>query len=117
MTQFYLFASSADSLNLEPEYDFKDKYTRSQSLTRSSDGTGFLYIFGFYRAFDIPVNYKSETYKNKVVQWWADNEALMYLEEGGTVRNVRIVNNTVPLNQRAMPYSDLFKGVIELEEF
>lgn len=115
---FYLFANSSDSVTINPEYDdYEEKRTKQQSLTRSTVGTGYHYTFGTYNAFELSLKFINSSDTCRINSWWGASTTLNFMEDGKSPVAVKIVNGTLPLNSRISPYTDLFQGSLELEEF
>lgn len=115
MTDFYLFANSATSVTLNPLYDFKSETVKNISMERSPTGTLFMYQFGTYRRFKVPLTYVTSADKTRIESWWAVNTTVYFMEQGGTAVQVKIVNESTPFSQRVKPYFNLFAGQLELE--
>lgn len=118
MTDHYLFVdSSVAVVTLNPEYGYEAGKVKNQMRKRSVTGKEYSYTLGTYEEFEVPVEYVSSADRYQIEQWWEDNDAMYWLEEGGTAVQVRITNDEFPLRKRNKPYYDYFKGTIKLSTY
>lgn len=114
---FYLFADSSTSVTLNPEWSYKDTPKKIESRRRTTDGSEYVYTWATYREFEVPVMYVSSADAYQIEQWWENNTELKWMQDGGTVHDVKILGSKSPLTERSMPYIDKFKGTINLGTF
>ena len=111
---FFLFQNSATSVTVYPEWDYEDRLAKMQEVDRGLTGQLFIYQFGSYRDFKIPVTYVTSADKTRIESWWMAGTSLYWMNSGGTPVSVRITNDVTPFTKRVKPYIDRFQGVIEL---
>lgn len=115
---FRLFVNSSTGVDIEPEYNFKDSGERIESRHRTRDGSEYAYRWGSFRAFKMDVTYVDSAFKSFVNSWWDSGTDLLFMETGTTdVYSVHIVNKNRPVDRLIKPYTDLFRGTIELETY
>lgn len=85
---------------------------------RSKSGREYVYKFGEYNRFQFGVMFVDSSFKFTVNTWWSSNADLLFMEESGTqVFSVHITNRDQPVGGFIRPYTDLFKGKLELETY
>lgn len=110
-----LFVNSADGLSLDPEFSFKQATRKIESRHRSRDASEFVYKWGEYDRFSVPVMYVNSETQSIVNSWWSSNADLLFKSESASaVYSVHLVNRELPIGEFIKPYDTLFKGVIEL---
>lgn len=103
---------------LQPEYDYKEKDRKVESRHRTKSGAEFVYKFGDYKKRKLSVMYVDSSDKYTVNGWWNNNTDLIFMGSSDTdVNSVRLTNKETPIGIAIKPYTDLFKGVIELETY
>ena len=112
---YRLFVDSSTGVDVQPEYDYKEKDKKVESRHRSANGDEYVYKWGDIGFVQFKVMFVNSAFKSMVNSWWGDNTDLLWMEEGGTVvTSVHLINKTKPIDGLQKPYSDLFKGKIEL---
>jgi hypothetical protein len=118
MAQYRLFVDSSNGVDVDPEWSFAAKHQKVETEHRTRGGKLFKYKWAEYRRWEVPVAYVDSAFVSQVQSWWGGNQALLFMEEGGTeVYSVRIVNPEVPCGEHIRPYTTLWQGVIELETY
>ena len=112
---FRLFVDSSTGVDVDPEWDYKEASEKVESRHRTRDGSEFVYKWGDIGNIQFTVSFVDSSFRAQVNSWWGGNQALLWMEEGGSdVTSVYLVNRTKPIDQFVRPYDDLFKGKIEL---
>lgn len=115
---FRLFVDSSNGVDVEPEYDFSDSKIKIEDRHRTRSGAEYVYKWGGYVDIKMSVMYVNSEFKSIVNSWWSSNTSLLWMEEGGTqVFSVRLVNNEQPVSDIVKPYTNVFKGTIELKGY
>lgn len=115
---FRLFIDSSTGIDVDPEWSYEDMGKKIEDRHRARDGSEYVYKWGEFDRFKVPVSYVNSEFKSVVNSWWSSNVDLKWMEEGGSVvYDVRITNSEKPINSVIRPYNDLFSGVIELESY
>ena len=119
-TNYYLGTSSADAVTLLPEKSYRAGKKQIRSVLRTRGGGLFLYTWGDYEKYKIPVDYMPASAASLVNSWWETNtELLFFVESGGAteVHSVMILNTDTPMDSHAPPYVDKYKGTIKQEGY
>lgn len=115
---YRLFVNSSTGVDVEPEWGFKDSGKKVETRHRTRSGEEYVYRWGDYRTFDVPVMYVSSSTMAIVNSWWNSNTELLFMEEGSTdVSSVHISNKSKPIDSKIKPYDNLFKGTIKLSTY
>lgn len=113
---FRLFVDSSTGLDVEPTWGYEDRGEKIEDRHRARSGKEFVYKWGEYSSFKVPVTYVNSEFMSIVNSWWSSNTDLQWMEEGASdVYNVRITNSRKPVGSNIAPYRDLFDGELELE--
>jgi len=112
---FRLFIDSSTGVDVYPEYSYTQDFQKVETSHRTKGGRLFRYKYGEFKVFKFGVEYVNSEFKSIVNSWWNTNTELLFMEVGATqVYSVRIDNRRLPVSRPVKPYSDLFKGKIEL---
>jgi len=115
---FRLFVDSDNGVTVEPEWDLKEKDSKIETRNRTRSGAEYVYKWGDYQTTKFSVMYVNSDFKSIVNSYWNNNVDLLWMEEGGSiVTSVHIVNKNTPIGGYIKPYSDTFKGTIELSTY
>ena len=115
---YILQASSSDQFSFEPEYDFVKSSAKIENMHRTRSGDRYVYKWGEYVRFKMSVKYVSSENASMVNDWWSENTALQFYEEGSTdITSCQITNKNTPFGEFVKPHNDLFEGRLELEEY
>jgi len=119
MAQFRLFVDSSNGVDIDPTWDFANQDEKVESRHRVRSGRSYVYRWGGYKKYNVPVSYVNSNFKSIVNSYWDSNADLLFMEVGNSssVSSVRIVNGALPVGESVMPYTDQFIGVIELETY
>ena len=94
---YRLFVDSDNGLDVAPQYDYTEADKKVESRHRTRSGNEYVYRFG---------------------SWWDSNADLLWMEEGGIeVHSVHLVNKELPIGKPVKPYTDQFRGKIELGSY
>lgn len=120
MTTYRLGITSADAIQLYPEWNFKlgKKQIRNQHRARSA--SLFIYKWSDYHRISFNVDKVAAADAIIINSWWDTNQELVFFVDSGggsDVRSVILTNNETPLNQFPKPYNNLYKGSILLEGY
>lgn len=77
----FLSNSGGVSLEIFPEYNFKDGGRKIEDRHRTRDGSEFVYKWGEYRLIEIDVKYVNSSFRTIVNSWWSVNEDLLYIDD------------------------------------
>lgn len=115
---FALFVNSADSITLEPEWDFEESGSKIEDMHRMRDGSLFRYKWGSFDKWKFSVMFVNSATKNTINEWFDTNQKLLFMEVGDTaVHSVYLSSKKLPIGKVIKPYTDQFRGTIELETY
>ncbi len=119
MSQYRLFVDSDNGVDVDPLWSFKEESQKIESKHRVRSGKSYIYKWGNYNRFKIPVTFVSSSFKAIVNSYWQSNAEVLFMEVGvpSSVSSVRVVNKKTPVGKFMVPYVDQFAGVIELETY
>lgn len=115
-----LFPSSGNHVTLEPEWNFdrKDTQVKNEHVTRS--GKRYVYKWGSYCKFSFGLTYVNSSTAALINSWWITNTKLMLSatsEELTQIYSVMLIATDLPLGQYQKPYTDKFKGTLDLQGY
>lgn len=115
---YRLVDSASNVVSLNPDYDLRLSGKRQASKHRTRDGGVFLYMWSVHDR----VKFKIEDVNSEdaclINSWWGGNVPLMLFDTSSTVVvSGYLVNAAKPIDGIMKPYTDQFKGVIELEGY
>lgn len=99
---------------LEPQYSSGVK--KFEYKSRTSTGNQSVYKHSQKNKFKIPVRYVNSEFKSVVNSWYENNTEVIFTVDS-TEYNVLLTGKNTPINSFDSPYTDQFKGIIELETF
>lgn len=115
---FLLFPISGSHVDLEIEWDYERKDAQIKSEHTARSGRRFVYKWGSYYKFSFSVDFVNSSTAAIVNSWWETNTKLMFKSTSDTaVYSVTIVANDTPIGQYSKPYTDRFRGKIELQGY
>lgn len=115
---FRLFVDSSTGVDVYPDWDYAEKDTKVESRHRARNGAEYVYKWGNVRSIKFSIAYVDSSFRAQVNSWWGGNVDLLWMEEGGTaVSSVHLVNKSKPVDGLVKPYTDLFRGKIELGSY
>lgn len=116
---FTIYTDSTDGFTFEPEYNFRQRDRKIETVHRTRGGFQSQYIHGNYRRWKIEVRYVNSGDKQKVNSWWGSGARLLFQDDNApTVPfGVRLVNRDLPVSRPERPYDYEWRGLLELEEF
>mgnify|MGYP001563591545 FL=1 len=114
----YVLFDGTNTVSLEPEYDIKFDRRKVENSHRTRSGENYRYRWGGYRRCKFSVEFLSSADMCQVNSWWDANVPLRLFDINSTVVvSGYLVNGSAPIDQYVKPYTDQFKGVIELEGY
>jgi len=118
---YTLFTNSTDGISFDPDFGFKHRDKKIQNSIRVRSGLGFVYKFGDYKRWKIPLRFVGSADKKTLNDWWSNNTELFFYDDNDTTAastsTVRIANRASPVSQPEKPYDYEWKGSLELEEY
>ena len=115
---FRLFVDSSNGLDVEPEYNYQENDKKIENRHRTRDGSEYVYKWGDYKMWKFDIRWVNSAFRSTVNSWWNTNTELLFMEEGGTeVFSVRLTNKSLPISKFERPYTDTFRGIIELGSY
>lgn len=119
MPQFRLFVDSSNGVDIDPTWDYKEIGRKIESRHRVRSGRSYVYKWGQFSKYEVPVTYVSSSFKFTVNDYWINNTDLLFMEVGiiTSISSVRVTNKVVPIGSFVAPYTDLFLGTINLETY
>lgn len=115
---FLLFPSSGNHVTLEPEWDFdrKDGKVENEHITRA--GKRYVYRWGSYYKASFSLTFVNSSTAAIINSWWDSNTKLLFMESGATqIYSVMLVGKELPLGSFQKPYTNLFRGKIDLQGY
>ena len=114
----YVLFDGTNTVSLEPEYDIKFDHRKVENSHRTRAGENYRYVWGSYRRCKFSVEFINSADMCRVNSWWGANTALRLYDINSTVVvSGYLANGSAPIDQYVKPYTDQFKGVIELEGY
>ena len=117
---FELGISSADAIQLYPEYDFKDTNPIIEQRHRTLSGKLYNYRWADYDHFEFSLQYVSRSNASIINSWYNSRaELLFFVNSGGStdVYSVMIMNDNNPLEKFNKPYDSYMGGKLILESY
>ena len=117
---YLLFATSGTHVEITPEWNFDRKDTQIKNEHRTRSGKRYVYKWGSYVKFSFGITFASSSDAALINSWWITNTKLLFSSNSGEltqVYSVMITANDFPLGQFQKPYTDRFKGTIDLEGY
>jgi hypothetical protein len=115
---FILQANSSSQVTLEPEYDYARTDAKIENEHRTRSGDRYVYNWGRYRRIKFSIRYVDSATMNIVNNWWRNDTKLEFYEQGTTdITSCQLTNSTIPIGEFVRPYTNLFEGRVELEEY
>lgn len=112
---YRLFVDSSNGITVMPEYDYANRGEKVESRHRTREGYEYVYKWGSFERIEFSVRFVNSEFESIVNSWWESNTDLLWMEESGTVvTSVHITNSRKPISEFERPYTNLFKGKIEL---
>lgn len=114
----YVLSDGTSVVSLAPEYDIKFGQRKIESSLRTRTGANYKYTWGRYGKVEMKVEFLTSADMTQINSWWAANTPLRLFDMGSAV----VVSGTIsgtesPIAQLVPPYTDKFKGTIELEGY
>ena len=113
-----LFVDSSNGVTIESDWDYEERDKKLEDKHRTRGGGRYVYKWGSYRSWKIPVSYVNSSFAAIVNSWWVSNTQLLFKSESAAaVYSVQLTNDAKPLGKFVRPYDTLFAGTIELETY
>lgn len=112
--------TSATAVTLNVLHSHKRRKRQIRNAHRARAGGHYLYKWGDFEKFRVPVEFLSPANAGIVNSWWDTNtQLILFITSGGStqVNSVMIMNDESPLQQMQKPWFEHFKGVIDLEGY
>lgn len=115
---FRLFVDSNNGVSLDAEYDFSDDRSKIEDRHRTRAGNQYFYKWSAFDELSFSVMYVNSSTRAVVNSWWESNTKLLLKDENATqVYSVCLTNDSLPISKYVKPYTNLWKGKIELEGY
>ncbi len=112
---FRLYVNSANGVDVNVEYDFKDTGRKFESRHRVRSGAEYVYKWGEWTELKFSIAFVNSEFKSIVNSWWSSNTDLLWKEvDVAGITSVHLINKSKPVDRLVKPYNDLFRGKIEL---
>jgi len=115
---YLLFPSSGNHVTLEPEWNFdrKDAQVKNEHITRG--GKRYVYKWGSYVKFGFGLTFINSSTAALINSWWITNTKLQFMSTSETaVYSVMLIASDLPMGSFQKPYTDKFKGTIDLQGY
>jgi hypothetical protein len=115
---FLLFPSSGNHVSIDPEWNFtrKDQKVENEHIARS--GKRYVYKWGSYYHTTFDLTFVSSSTMAIINSWWQTNTKLMFVDSGGAqIYSVMLIGKELPIGMYQKPYTDLYRGKIELQGY
>lgn len=113
-----LYVDSSNGVSIEPDWEYAEPDKKLEDEHRMRSGGRYVYKWGSFRRWALPVSYVNSSFAAVVNSWWLSNTQLLFKSESSTaVYSVQITNDDKPLGKYVQPYDTLFAGSIELETY
>lgn len=114
----YVLIDSENNIYIAPDFDFENKTEKIESRHRVRSGEEYVYKWGEFRKFEMGVSFVNSSFKSVINSYWYDNTKLLFVQSGDMkIYSVQVSNNNLPVGNLIAPYTNLFRGTIELESF
>lgn len=113
---YLLGPTSADSVEVFPEWDYKSGAKKLEKRHRLENGDYYVYKTGEYDRIQFKVKFFDSSDASLVNSWWESNTELQFYD-GTNVASVMLRNDDTPFSQFQKPYTDLMQGMIKLEGY
>ncbi len=117
---FKLWDSSSGSVDLLPEWNYKDGKTKIYDRSRSKTGGLFQYSHGHYQEFVLNVKFAPSSVAGTVNSWWENQQLCQFdVNSNGTsaITSVMITNKKSPFQSFSKLQIDRYDGKIELSTY
>lgn len=112
------FGVSSYSLDLNIDYEIEYSGERLENVHRTRDGGLYVYTWGTFKKFKLPVSYVNSNFRSVVNSWWESGAELVLTTENGTsINSVQLRNKSIPIAKVIKPYEDQFQGTLILETY
>ncbi len=116
--QYLLFVNSSEGISLHPQYDYVREHQKLEASHRTQTGNMFRYRFGEWKRWKFSISHLSLQDIQLINGWWQNNTPLHWMDGVSTpLYQVLLVNRKLPLGQHILPYTDRYRGHLELETY
>ena len=109
--------SMVDYVQVYPEYNYELTGKKIEDRKRSRAGKEYVYKWSQYKGWKFDIFYVNCADMTKINSWWSGNDTLIFIDNLSQVNTVRLTNDKTPISKFEKPYTDLWSGMIELENF
>ena len=114
----YTLFDGTTTVSLSPEYDIKFDSRKIENSHRTRSGANYRYVWGSYKRAKFGVEFLSSSDMCVVNSWWGANVALRLFDTNSSVVvSGYLSNGSAPIDSYIKPYTDQYKGIIELESY
>jgi hypothetical protein len=114
----YVLSDGTNVVSLEPHYDILLSGEKIESSHRTLAGRNYRYTWGEYSRTKFNVDFLTSADMTRINSWWSANTPLVLYDMNSTViSSSYIVNPTKPIDGLVPPYTDMFRGMIQLEGY
>lgn len=112
---YRLFVDSANGVTVYPHWDFKPDARKKQSEHRTRSGRRYVYKWGEYQNWKFKIDFVNSNDASIINSWWSDNTELLFKSESeSAVYSVMLENRARPMAKFVKPYTDQYRGTIQL---
>ncbi len=107
-----------NEFEFEPEWDIKLDDRKIETVQRTTTGAMYRYLWGKFKRAKLSLEFISSADMTRVNSWWGANTPLVLFDSlGDVVVSGYLTNGSAPIDSLVKPYTDQFKGTIELESY
>ena len=117
---YELGITSVTAIQFYPDWEYSNGDTMVKSKHRTRTGNLYQYKWNDYGKISFNATWVTSETKSIVNSWWSSQTKLLwFVNDGSTVdvSSVMLVNNEAPFKVNIKPYTEYWKGPIELEEY
>lgn len=112
------YPNLSEILAINPDYDYEEEDQKIEVVHRVKSGREYRYKFGDYGRTKFSVSYVNSEFKSICNSWWNNNADLRFVDQFGLeVMSCHLVNRKQPVGKPIKPYTNQFRGTIELETY
>lgn len=114
----FVLIDSLNSVYITPDFDYENTSEKIQDTHYVRSGEKYIYKWGEFRRFNMGVSFVESGFKSIVNSYWNNNTELLFVASGDMrINSVRLSNTSLPIGGLIEPYTNLFRGTIELETY
>lgn len=106
-------------IDIDIEYDYIDSTVKIEDRHNTRNSKEYIYKWSEKKKVSFSVSYVTSEQKSQINSWWGSNTKLKFMSYSNTsdVFSCHIINTSLPIGQLVKPYTNLFKGKIELGSY